>query len=127
VSDENRRDAAEPAASCGGSTSWLCRLGIHSWVTIERKCRRRLRSDIRWALTQDYPGYVESLYDQLVDRVCSRCERRDNQIERAREKIEVEERTRLAAIEKATGRPYQRSKVPQPPPPPPLPVRVGQR
>lgn len=76
-------------------------------------------------MTQDYPGYVQSVGVRLLDRVCVRCEKRDDQIERAREKIIEEERARLALIERVTGRPYQRSTVPQPPPPPPIPFSAG--
>lgn len=101
MGDENTKDAAEPAASCGGSTSWLCRCGLHKWAVIRSECPNIMRSEVRSEITGRYHGTIQTA-KRVYDRVCVRCEIRDNQIERARQRIETEERRVYAVIAKAT-------------------------
>lgn len=96
------RDTDGCSAPSAGSTSWLCRCGLHKWAVIRSECPEVIRSDIRHAITGRYHGTIQTPH-KVYDRVCVRCERRDNQIERATKRIEAEERKVYAVIARATA------------------------
>lgn len=80
---------------------FLCWIGLHNWLVIRRECPMILRSEIQDGISGRYSGRCES-FRRLEDRVCARCERRDNQIARATEQIEREERAAAEIIRRAT-------------------------
>jgi len=104
------------SAPSAGSTSWLCRCGLHKWAVIRSECPEAIRSDIRYAITGRYHGRIETFL-RLYDRVCVRCERRDNQIERSTKRIEEEERKVYGVIARATANDPPRPPMPLPAPP----------
>ena len=111
MSEEN-----EPSAA-SASASWLCRCGLHKWAVIRSKCPDIIRSDVRHAITGRY-HYTFQTPCRVYDRVCIRCERRDNQIERATNRIEEEERKVYAVIARATANDPPSAIPPAPSPPP---------
>lgn len=99
--DETKGDG-EPSPASASSTTLACRCGLHKWVVIRSFSENGIRSDIRHMITGRYHGTTRA-GRILVDRVCVRCEKRDDQISRAESRIEAEERRDYEVIARATA------------------------
>lgn len=71
---------------------FLCRIGLHKWIMIRHESEVYLRCLARNEVRGKYCGIVTGIGDEVTDRECLCCGKRDFRIEEVKRRVVEEER-----------------------------------
>lgn len=99
--------------------NWRCRLGWHKWFTLQSKSRTDIEHETQQAL--EAGKYTDGVFVRLWfnDRVCLRCDRRDDQVAAYADKYRAAVLHRQKLEARYLGKPRSQRWPVTPPPPPP--------